>query len=73
MWFFVDYLGWNYIVANVTTNFLATIWGYIPKKIFLFSSKKEKRELEVEDILPDLDTPEHYPTYFIYEDEIEQE
>ena len=72
MWFFVDYLGWNYIVANITTNFLATIWGYIPKKIFLFSNKNEKKELEVEDILPDLNTPEHYPTHFIYEDELDE-
>ncbi|MBO5692790.1 MAG: GtrA family protein, partial [Tidjanibacter sp.] len=31
MWFFTDYLGWYYIISNITTNFLATIWGYVPK------------------------------------------
>ena len=73
MWFFTDYLGWYYIISNITTNFLATIWGYVPKKIFLFSSKKEKVEFEVEDVLPSLDDPDDLPTPFIFEDEIEQE
>ncbi len=73
MWFFTDYLGWYYIISNITTNFLATIWGYVPKKIFLFSSKKEKVEFEVEDVLPSLDDPDDLPTPFIFEDEIEQD
>lgn len=73
MWFFVDTLHWNYIAANITTNFLATIWGYIPKKIFLFSNKKQKSELEITDMLPKLDTPEHFPTHFFYEDELNEE
>lgn len=73
MWFFTDYLGWYYIISNITTNFLSTIWGYVPKKIFLFSSKKEKVEFEVEDVLPSLDDPDDLPTPFIFEDEIEQD
>jgi putative flippase GtrA len=70
MWFFTDQLGWHYIISNITTNFLATLWGYIPKKIFLFSEKK-RTHYEVEDVLPSLDIPEELPTPFIYEDEIE--
>lgn len=70
MWFFTDYLGWYYIISNITTNFLATIWGYIPKKIFLFSEKK-RQHYDVEDILPSIDDINELPTPFIYEDEID--
>lgn len=69
MWFFTDRLGWHYIISNITTNFLATIWGYVPKKIFLFSEKKRKH-YEVEDVLPDM---EELPMPFIYEDELAEE
>lgn len=71
MWVFTDCLGWHYLISNITTNFLATLWGYIPKKIFLFSNKKQKVDFEMEDVLPSLDDPEDLPTPFIYEDEIE--
>lgn len=71
MWFFTEKLGWYYIISNITTNFLATLWGYVPKKIFLFSNKKQKVEFEVEDVLPSLDDPDDLPTPFIYEDELE--
>lgn len=70
MWFFTTGLGWHYLISNITTNFLATLWGYIPKKIFLFSEKK-RVHYEVEDVLPSLDDPDELPTPFIYEDEIE--
>lgn len=72
MWFFTDHLGWHYIISNVTTNFLATIWGYIPKKLFLFSAKKQRVEFEVEDILPSLENINDLPTPFIYEDELDE-
>lgn len=73
MWFFTDRLGWHYIISNITTNILATIWGYIPKKIFLFSNRKQKVEYEVEDILPSLDSLEELPMPFFYEDELEDQ
>lgn len=71
MWFFTDHLGWHYIISNITTNFLATIWGYVPKKIFLFSENK-RTHYEVEDVLPGMDEIDELPTPFIYEDEIQQ-
>ena len=75
MWFFTDVLAWHYVVSNVVTNFRATIWGYVPKKIFLFSEKKNKQqgeELEIEDVMPSFDEVDELPTPFIYEDEIDK-
>lgn len=40
MWLFVDVFGWNDILSNVLTNILQTAWGYVPKRVFLFSEGK---------------------------------
>lgn len=78
MWVFTGLLHWHYIISNITTNFLATIWGYVPKKIFLFSESKRKghkhkdAELELEELIPDLEDPHDNPYPFIYEDEVEE-
>lgn len=73
MWIFTDKFHWHYVVSNVSTNFLATLWGYIPKKLFLFSERKKPVvEYELEDIIPSFEEIEELPTPFIYEDEIEE-
>lgn len=69
MWVLTEHLHWHYIISNIATNFLATIWGYVPKKIFLFS-ERHRTDYDVEDVLPSLDDPDDLPTPFIYEDEI---
>lgn len=72
MWFFTDHLHWHYVVSNVVTNFLATFWGYIPKKLFLFSERnKRPTDIELEDVMPGFDEVSEYPTTFIYEDEVD--
>ncbi len=75
MWVFTEGLHWHYVVSNVVTNFLATLWGYIPKKIFLFSEKKHPagEELELEDVMPSFEDVEELPTPFFYEDELDEE
>lgn len=72
MWFFTDHLHWHYLISNITTNFLATIWGYVPKKIFLFS-ERNRTDYDVEDVLPSLDDPNELPSPFIFEDEIDEQ
>lgn len=73
MWFFTDHLHWHYVVSNVVTNFLATFWGYIPKKLFLFSERnKRPTDIELEDVMPGFDEVSEYPTTFIYEDEVDE-
>ena len=73
MWFFTGYLHWHYVVSNVVTNFLATFWGYVPKKLFLFSGKKRKpSEIELEEVMPSFDDVDELPTTFIYEDEVDE-
>lgn len=73
MWFFTDHLHWHYVVSNVVTNFLATFWGYIPKKLFLFSERnKRPTDIELEDVMPGFDEVSEYPTTFIYEDEVDK-
>ncbi len=44
MWLFTDVCGWHYIISNIVTNILATAWGYVPKKVFLFSEGKHGSE-----------------------------
>ena len=74
MWFFTGYLHWHYAVSNIVTNFLATLWGYVPKKLFLFSGKKRKpSDVELEEVMPSFDNIEELPTPFIYEDEVTEE
>ncbi len=73
MWFFTGYLHWHYVVSNVVTNFLATFWGYVPKKLFLFSGKNRKpSEIEIEEVMPSFDDVDELPTTFIYEDEVDK-
>ncbi|MBR1958167.1 MAG: GtrA family protein [Tidjanibacter sp.] len=73
MWFFTGYLHWHYVVSNVVTNFLATFWGYVPKKLFLFSGKNRKpSEIEIEEVMPSFDDVDELPTTFIYEDEVNE-
>ena len=73
MWFFTGYLHWHYVVSNVVTNFLATFWGYVPKKLFLFSGKNRKpSEIEIEEVMPSFDDVDELPTTFIYEDEVDE-
>ena len=73
MWFFTGYLLWHYVVSNVVTNFLATFWGYVPKKLFLFSGKNRKpSEIEIEEVMPSFDDVDELPTTFIYEDEVNE-
>lgn len=78
MWFFTGHLHWHYVVSNVVTNFLATLWGYIPKKLFLFSGKSGGSKgclqgIELEDVMPSFEEVQEFPTPFIYEDEVEGE
>lgn len=74
MWFFTGYLHWHYVVSNVVTNFLATFWGYVPKKLFLFSGKNRKpSEIEIEEVMPSFDDVDELPTTFIYEDEVDEQ
>lgn len=74
MWFFTGYLHWHYVVSNIVTNFLSTLWGYVPKKLFLFSGKNRKpSEVELEEVMPGFDNVEDLPTTFIYEDEVDEE
>lgn len=74
MWFFTGYLHWHYAVSNIVTNFLATLWGYVPKKLFLFSGKKRKpSDVELEEVMPSFDNIEELPIPFIYEDEVTEE
>ena len=74
MWFFTGYIHWHYVVSNVVTNFLATFWGYVPKKLFLFSGKNRKpSEIEIEEVMPSFDDVDELPTTFIYEDEVDEQ
>lgn len=74
MMFFTGYLHWHYVVSNIVTNFLATLWGYVPKKLFLFSGRNRKpAEIEIEEVMPSFDNVEELPIPFIYEDEVTEE
>jgi hypothetical protein len=51
---------------------LATLWGYVPKKLFLFSGRNRK-PAEIEEVMPSFDNVEELPIPFIYEDEVTEE
>ena len=72
MMFFTGYLHWHYVVSNIVTNFLATLWGYVPKNLFLFSGRNRK-PAEIEEVMPSFDNVEELPIPFIYEDEVTEE